>query len=708
MHLPVGRRRREVTAAVIVLVVTVVSTAIRQNSPAYLGASWTFDDALFTKLASSILDGEWLGPYDFLTLSKGPGFPIFLAAAYKLHLPLMLAEHLLHLVAAGTIGFALARITRSYMLGVVAYAIVALNPTYFGMWASFVNRDSLYSSLSLLFVGATLLVASYVPLLVRWKWLAIPFVVVAGSALGLIAGGYILTREERVWLAPAVLLAAVAGTTSWRRQGEIGWRHAVVCAAIVVVAVASLNRSIDWVADRNDAAYGTRVISDLAEGNIARAYIEWQRVEAGTLQPLISVNYEQREAVYDISPAAAELEAYLKGVGTHWMGPDCAPPIPDQCEYSAGFFVWAMREAAQATGHMSSGAEAQRFFGDMADQIAEACGSTLECTDPGFAPMPPLEHIEEDRIPPSFWTSTQYLLRFGAAEQPWDRQSLGTPEEWELMTRPLRAIDGTRAEYNAYEAKAVKRQESVSALTHVYRWAAQWGALPALLGLALVVTPAGRRRVTTAAVGVVMLVATLSRLMLLALVDATAFRTADYGTYILPGVDFLLVFLVVGWWLLVRIGMETFRHRRGEQPSGHTDAGDEDLDSSVTADNADVPRPLAPDELISTTLRLGSDRSESSRPFRLLLGPEALPAQDLDVLRDRWDPHNVLAVLLPEQGGVQAGVDGEPADELARAWRDDIPGHLGAYLSVRWELFCMLIGVFDPPAVVVHPGRTSA
>jgi hypothetical protein len=479
-------------------------------------------------------------------------------------------------------------------LGVAAYAVVALNPGYLGMWASFVNRDGLYSSLSLLLVGATLVVVTYVPALVRRKWLAIPFVLGAGLVLGLIAGAYFLTREERLWLAPAVLAAAVAGTINWRRHGQIRWQHGAVSVSIALVALGGFNRSIDWVADRNDAAYGTRVISDLAEGEIARAYIEWQRVDAGTPVPLVPVNEEQREAVYDVSPAAAELESHLKGVGTHWMGPDCAPPTPDSCEYTGGFFVWAIREGAQATGHMTSGAEAQRFFGNIANEIAAACGTNLECTDPGIASMPPLERIDESRIPPSFWTATEYLLSFDFAEQPWDRQSVGTPEQWDLMTRPLRAIDGSLGAYNAYEAQAVERQDGVSALTHIYRWAAQWGTLPALFGLAFVVTRAGRRRFATAAVGVVMLVAILSRLIVLALVNATAFHTADYGTYILPGVDFFLVFLVVGWWQLVGICTEMLRHRRNERTSGDTDAPDNVLDSSVPDGTADVRRPLAP------------------------------------------------------------------------------------------------------------------
>ena len=89
----------------------------------------------------------------------------------------------------------------------------------------------------------------------------------------------------------------------------------------------------------------------------------------------------------------------------------------------------------------------------------------------------------------------------------------------------------------------------------------------------------------------------------------------------------------------------------------------------------------------------------------LLLGPEAFPAQDLDQLRRLWNPQNVLSVLLPpEQGGLQATVGPVPADELSRDWRREVPAHLGSYLSVRWTVFTMMIGVSERPTVVVHPG----
>src|SRR6187551_309183 len=47
------------------------------------------DDLLFVRLAEFISDGRWLGPYDQYTLAKGPMYSFFIAAAFKLGVPLL-------------------------------------------------------------------------------------------------------------------------------------------------------------------------------------------------------------------------------------------------------------------------------------------------------------------------------------------------------------------------------------------------------------------------------------------------------------------------------------------------------------------------------------------------------------------------------------------------------------------------------------------
>ena len=66
------------------------------------------DDELMFQWAQSISAGQWLGPYDFLTLSKRPFFAVWLALLNRLGIPYLLGGQALWCAAAlaGALAFA--------------------------------------------------------------------------------------------------------------------------------------------------------------------------------------------------------------------------------------------------------------------------------------------------------------------------------------------------------------------------------------------------------------------------------------------------------------------------------------------------------------------------------------------------------------------------------------------------------------------------
>jgi hypothetical protein len=62
-----------------------------------------------------------------------------------------------------------------------------------------------------------------------------------------------------------------------------------------------------------------------------------------------------------------------------------------------------------------------------------------------------------------------------------------------------------------------------------------------------------------------MLTAVLSRVALLGVIDATDFRTA-FAPYVMPGVGFLVVFILLGCWLLATVIVERAQSRTSDAP----------------------------------------------------------------------------------------------------------------------------------------------
>jgi hypothetical protein len=106
---------------------------IRQAVPLWVIGNAAYDDQLFVRHASFISDGAWLGPFDQLTLAKGPAYPVFLAVVRRLGLPTALAYQVLALAAAGTLAYLIARLIGSRCVAAVAFSALALNPVLFGL-----------------------------------------------------------------------------------------------------------------------------------------------------------------------------------------------------------------------------------------------------------------------------------------------------------------------------------------------------------------------------------------------------------------------------------------------------------------------------------------------------------------------------------------------------------------------------------------------
>ncbi len=560
-------RRRRVVMAVVVVVTTAVSLWLRARGYPWLIADMVYDDAYFARSAGHLLEGNWLGPHDMVTLSKGPTYPLFIAGAYQLHVPLKLAEHALHLLAGATLAWAAWRVTRVRLIAVAAYVLVALNPAYLGSAASRVSREVVYGALSLILVCGLIIFLTYVPALVargpRWS---VPGGLAAGLAIGVTLAAYYLCREERSWLAPALAVAVLAGVARWGRIGRAWIPKALLTGGALVVAAMVLAGSLQWVSSRNEEEYGAAVITDLVEGPIADAYAQWQRVDVGEARRFVVVTEDQRRAVYAVSPAAAELRRTLEWQrGPEMWGAGCL--LADICDdYTGAQFIWALRLSAAISGNMDSADEAYAFFGRIGDDIEAACGVEFECTAPGIASMPPVERAALRPLPTSMLDSAWFLARFDVADpnrvltgfgpSPYT-PSGGTPEQWATMTAPLRGVVDDQRTYRAEERDAMKDQELVRVLWFVYRWGALAGAVLATVGLvAVVVTGAWRRHLALGLTAATFLVAVLTRIAVFALVDATAYPTAGNGTYVLPGVDFYLAFGLLGTWLLAIVARD--------------------------------------------------------------------------------------------------------------------------------------------------------
>ena len=163
-----------------------------------------YDDFRFVRQALSILEWKWLGPFDHLTLAKGPFFPMWLAAMHLLSLPYILALQISYLAACIVFLLALRPFRLVRWRQTLIFAILWFSPASFVATDFRVERSALYPSLVLLAV------AFAIGLTVRCSQAVRPSIVWP-VGLGLSFAAFWLTREEGVWLLPTLLCILIGG-----------------------------------------------------------------------------------------------------------------------------------------------------------------------------------------------------------------------------------------------------------------------------------------------------------------------------------------------------------------------------------------------------------------------------------------------------------------------------------------------------------------
>ena len=547
------RVRRKTRADVafwgLVLGAAALSVVLRARAPMWLQSDFIVDYGLFGQLAGSLADGQWLGAFDGRNLVKGPSYSIFIFWSYWAHIPLMIAEQLLYLLAAAVMGTALGRLGHSRWLGGVTFAALALNPIHLGAEGSALIREVFYTSVSILLVGSVLLLVSFVPALAETRsgWGFAPLVV-GGGFTGLVAAAYYLCREERAWIAPAVLVAVVAGIWSWRTR-LLAVSPRIWTGLLVLVLAAGLSGyvCVNYVVQRNKQVYGAAVISDIADGQLARAYTWWQSVEVGPPKRHVPVPLAARDAVYQVSPAAKELEPFLEGPVMHWARLSCKSR---PCDYIGAFYIWAMREAIGDAGHLHTEVQLQQFSRQLADQIEAACRShKITCGRRGLPVVPPLRTSDVGPILSSAVSASDYMLSFDAASPDRNPPSRGVDWTWKAATRAIPAARNQKA-FQAEERVAMTRQAPVAGLQIAYGWLAYPALVIALVGLLWEwIRPRRNGRHTLAVAMTAVLVALLARIAVIAVIDALSYSAARNSQYVFPATDLFVLLAAAGCWL---------------------------------------------------------------------------------------------------------------------------------------------------------------
>lgn len=324
------------------------------------------DDALFVRLAASIVSGEWLGVYDKLTLVKAPLYPVFIAVNYVLGLQFKAMEHALYILACVILYLALLRAGVNRYLALAPFLLLLFNPYHH----SSVERGWFYAAIAFLVIAGI--------------YYMISLRTVSGSVkqshsflLGLGFASLYLSREETIWLYP---LLAVAFTLLFYQADR--YRVIQLMSKVLPMLLLGMAIPIAAVMSANYFKYGFFVVTDTSIGEFKTANKLIKSVRADKDKPFVDVTQKSLEQMFTVSPALARFQPHLQGdLGRHWGGLMCKRHTVACDEIGGGYFFWALRDSLAAEGYYQNFDKMRSLFAEISEQLEQGCSSgELDCS----------------------------------------------------------------------------------------------------------------------------------------------------------------------------------------------------------------------------------------------------------------------------------------------------------------------------------------
>lgn len=338
----------------------------------------TIDDEWFVERASWISAGRWLGPWEYRTLIKQPGYPIFIAALHSFRVPLLLAHQLVYIAAIALTMIALRPLLHTRRRRLCAFAVLVFNPMTMNTAISArVDRAGIYPALLLCLLAC---LVGLVTSCERRSYKALAW----GFGASLALGAVWLVREEWLLVLPAV---AVGLTLAIARVARTDLRPLPKVTGIIGVALIPLSVLIGTVILEhvNNSRYGLAVIN-IEQTSMSEGIGPMFRVTPTTTFDRYPITAETRASIYAVSPQFAALRDQIE----HHTDPRYLSRRPDGVQdFDGQVFQWVVLDAINATGSASNAQQLDATFRSIGSEINAACADDrLRCSGPhtGIAP----------------------------------------------------------------------------------------------------------------------------------------------------------------------------------------------------------------------------------------------------------------------------------------------------------------------------------
>ncbi len=347
-------KKRTLIAAILVAIRLILANS---QMMFILPFSAPLDDDLYFNWAVSIVDGNWLGEYNHLTLSKYPFFGIYLAALHKLGIPYLVGNCLMWIICGAFVVLAFSPVVKTNWYRLALFTAFIYSPSTWAEHTLRVYRDSIFPVLCTMFFVA---LAGWALRLKKDIRHNIGYMLVAGVSLAMAW----TTREDGFWLLPFAIVAITTCIIYIIIDKKL--KNKLLRIATTAIPAVITAAFILTICSINNKYYGVFTLSDFDDGPFADCFGAMTTLSHRDWHPLVSVPEDVRMRMYEDCPSFAQFYEYLdapdsrikQGYSTRDLG-----------DYKSGQLYWAIRRAATELGIYDTAVGAQEFWAQLAEEV---------------------------------------------------------------------------------------------------------------------------------------------------------------------------------------------------------------------------------------------------------------------------------------------------------------------------------------------------
>lgn len=337
----------------LILLVSIIRIILTNKSSLYFFNS-EYDDYLVLARAQQIVNGNWLGQYNYLTLVKGIGFELFLILFNFLKISFLSAQSIMYTLACIYFLYAIRNLVKSKKTLFIIYLLMLFNPVSLG-YDTF-QRVYRYSIIPFQVI---FIFSSYYLLyenIVNMKGKILPHILIATIFLT----WFRLTIETYIWIIPFILVVTVLLIINMIKNKK----HIIFNILLALLPILAMFGAVEGVKCINNKVYGMYVYNDILETNFSDALKAIYSVDVHDDIDYVSVSQKKLEKLYEISPSLNKISEDLYFSIEGWKEYD---QIRND-EIEDGWFYWALKQTVFDSGY-NTPQKANEFYGNVAKEI---------------------------------------------------------------------------------------------------------------------------------------------------------------------------------------------------------------------------------------------------------------------------------------------------------------------------------------------------